>query len=150
MNIFIRKQKTNLAYRILCGFIAFSFVSTMMVPPQTAQAQMMINLPVPGTMVLTTPGFTPPMIYGLTIHPDNPLMFDFIVGPGDSDLDDEELKTEADRLIKYFLASLTVPENEMWVNLSPYQKERIVPKSFGETEMGREDRKSTRLNSSHT
>ena len=26
----------------------------------------------------------------------------------------------------------------MWVNLSPYEKDRIVPQSFGQTEMGRD------------
>jgi len=30
----------------------------------------------------------------------------------------EQLKTEATRLIKYFLASLTIPEKDLWVNLS--------------------------------
>ena len=47
------------------------------------------------------------------------------------------LKTNL-KLIKYFLASLTVPEDEMWVNLSPYEKDRIIPLAFGTTEMGRD------------
>ncbi|MBF0512152.1 MAG: hypothetical protein HQL13_07495, partial [Candidatus Omnitrophica bacterium] len=51
---------------------------------------------------------------------------------------DEQLKNEAHKLVKYFLASLTVPENELWVNLSPYEKNKIVTKSFGLTEMGRD------------
>ncbi len=50
----------------------------------------------------------------------------------------EQLKQEATRLIKYFLASLTIPEKDLWVNLSPYEKDRIVPNSFGLTEMGRD------------
>ena len=75
---------------------------------------------------------------GITVHPENPLMFDFIVDGGESNLEGEELKTEADKLIKYFLASLTVPEEELWVNLSPYESDRIIPESFGLTEMGRD------------
>src|SRR5208283_4730414 len=47
-------------------------------------------------------------------------------------------RTEANKLIKYFLASLTIPEKDLWVNLSPYEKDRIVPQSFGRTEMGRD------------
>ena len=39
-------------------------------------------------------------------------------------------------MIKYFLASLTIPEKDLWVNLSPYEKDRIIPNSFGLTEMG--------------
>src|SRR5262249_12560065 len=50
----------------------------------------------------------------------------------------EKLKQEAAKLIKYFLASLTVPEKDLWVNLSPYEKDRIVPSHFGLTEMGRD------------
>ncbi len=52
--------------------------------------------------------------------------------------DEQELRTEANKLIKYFLASLTIPEKDLWVNLSPYEKDRIIPKSFGLTEMGRD------------
>ena len=51
---------------------------------------------------------------------------------------DQELREQSTRLIKYFLASLTVPENDLWVNLSPYEKNRIVPQAFGQTEMGRD------------
>ncbi len=50
----------------------------------------------------------------------------------------DALKTEASKLIKYFLAALTVPEKDLWVNLSPYEKDRIVPDAFGQTEMGRD------------
>ncbi|MBF0595040.1 MAG: hypothetical protein HQL22_08730 [Candidatus Omnitrophica bacterium] len=46
--------------------------------------------------------------------------------------------TDAVRLIKYFLASLTVPEKDLWVNLSPYEQDRIVSNAFGQTEMGRD------------
>jgi len=31
----------------------------------------------------------------------------------------DELKDESRKLIKYFLASLTIPEKDLWVNLSP-------------------------------
>ncbi len=48
------------------------------------------------------------------------------------------LKKESNKLIRYFLASLAVPEDQMWVNLSPYEKNRIIPESFGQTEMGRD------------
>ena len=52
--------------------------------------------------------------------------------------DQEQLKQESTKLIKYFLASLTIPEKDLWVNLSPYEKDRIIPQSFGLTEMGRD------------
>ena len=33
---------------------------------------------------------------------------------------------------------MTIPEKDLWVNLSPYEKDRIIPQSFGLTEMGRD------------
>ncbi len=82
---------------------------------------------------------------GLTIHPDNPLQFDFIVEPNGSLPPvglpagrQGELKEQSLKLIKYFLASLTIPEEDTWVNLSPYEKNRIIPESFGQTLMGRD------------
>jgi len=57
---------------------------------------------------------------------------------GNHQNDNQELRTESIRLIKYFLASLTIPEKDLWVNLSPYEKDRIIPQSFGLTEMGRD------------
>ena len=48
------------------------------------------------------------------------------------------LKDEASKLVKYFLASLTIPEKDMWVNLSPYQHDRIITQEFGITEMGKD------------
>ncbi len=50
----------------------------------------------------------------------------------------EQLKQQSTKLIKYFLASLTIPEKDLWVNLSPYEKNRIIPDAFGKTEMGRD------------
>jgi hypothetical protein len=49
-----------------------------------------------------------------------------------------DLQVESTRLIKYFLAALTVPERDLWVNLSPYEKDRIITNEFGQTEMGRD------------
>ncbi len=57
---------------------------------------------------------------------------------GDSRLGNDQLKDESTKLIKYFLASLTIPEKDLWVNLSPYEKDRIIPTSFGLTGMGRD------------
>jgi len=97
-----------------------------------------LNLPMPGAMLQVTPGFKPTIIQGITIHPDNPLEFDFIINTGDTNLQGQELEEESKKLIKYFLASLTVPEEDMWVNLSPHEKDQMIPESFGDTEMGRD------------
>ncbi|MBF0511724.1 MAG: hypothetical protein HQL13_05270 [Candidatus Omnitrophica bacterium] len=47
-------------------------------------------------------------------------------------------KAESQKLIKYFLAALTIKEDDLWVNLSPYEKERVVPQELGKTGLGRD------------
>lgn len=129
-------------YRVLSAFIAFTFSFSYIVPPVPVYGQgipaTVMNLPVPGTSVALTPGFTPARIIGMTIHADNPLMFDFMVDPGDMKMNGQETQEESLKLVKYFLASLTVPAEKLWVNLSPYEKDKIVPEEFGLTEMGTE------------
>ncbi len=94
------------------------------------------RLPAPGVMVNLSPEFNPPILKGLKVHPENPFRFDFILDKGE--LPAPSLKEESSKLIRYFLASLTIPEGDLWVNLSPYEKNRIIPTSFGLTEMGRD------------
>ncbi len=110
----------------------------LIVPPPHVLAQGLLQLPMPGTLVQVTPAFHPAIIRGMTIHPDNPFAFDFMIDPGQSGLQDQSLNDEASKLMRYFLAALTVPEQEMWVNLSPYEKNRIIPDTLRQTEMGRD------------
>ena len=140
MMIDITSKRKNLSYRILSCFIAVTFISNVVLPPGYAQMapQTILNLPAPGTMVSLSAGFAPALVKGITINPDNPLQFEFFISKGDGKLGEAAFKEESQKLIKYFLASLTVPEEELWVNLSPYEKDRIIPKGFGETEMGRD------------
>ena len=117
---------------ILAAFLANAFG-----PIPMAQADD-FRLPAPGGMVHLSPEFNPPILKGIKVHPDNPFRFDFILDKGDSELSNDTVKEESSKLIKYFLASLTIPEKDLWVNLSPYEKDRIIPQSFGLTEMGRD------------
>ena len=140
--------RTNTALGFIFAFLLNSF------GPLPAYAQNFV-LPAPGVRVGLSPEFNPPILKGLKVHPDNPFRFDFILDQGDSprviaspsssviaseakQSQQEQLKQESTKLIKYFLASLTIPEKDLWVNLSPYEKNRIVPESFGQTEMGRD------------
>jgi hypothetical protein len=119
-------------------FLVLSFVSSALAPPPHSYAQELLNLPRPGVMVFASPVTHPPLLRGITLHADDPLQFDFILDQGESPLQGEPLKSEATKLIKYFLASLTIPEDDLWVNLSPAEQDRIIPPDFGLTEMGRD------------
>ncbi|MDE2027842.1 MAG: hypothetical protein KGJ11_04800, partial [Candidatus Omnitrophica bacterium] len=125
----------------LISFITFlAFLITMVTGPYPAAcfAEGDFRLPAPGVMVALSPPEDPPLLKGIKVHAEDPFRFDFILDKGDSELSADELKDESSRLIKYFLASLTIPEKDLWVNLSPYEKDRIIPNSFGLTQMGRD------------
>ena len=121
--------------RIVSIFVLICFLVTGEVGTCPVYAQD-FRLSAPGVMVHLSPDFNPPILKGIKVHPDNPFRFDFILDQGDSSA--VPAKIESTRLIKYFLASLTIPEKDLWVNLSPYEKNRIIPQSFGLTEMGRD------------
>ncbi len=127
-------------FRGIASMVLVAFVFSMVIAPRSFAATTVLNLPVPGTMVQLSPAFKPLMMHGLTLHPENPLMIDFIVGLGDSQFNGngDAFKAESTKLIKYFLATLAVPDGDVWVNLSPYEKDRIVPESLGQTELGRD------------
>ncbi len=90
-----------------------------------------------GQSIGLTPVFSPPVLRGMTVHPENPLLFDFIVDRGQDKIGNDLLKDESTKLIKYFLTSMTIPDKDAWVNLSPTEKDRIIPDALGQTEMGR-------------
>lgn len=108
--------------------------------PSETLAQTTLNLPQPGAMMPGSPAATPVLMKGLKVHPGNPFLFDFILDVGTSDLavSSAAFKSESERLIKYFLASLTLKDEDQWVNLSPFEKDRIMSASLGKTALGRD------------
>ncbi len=100
------------------------------------------GLPVPGTMVHLSAPTNPVLLKGIKVHQDNPFKFEFVIDKGTVETplmaSNTTIENESKKLIKYFLAALTIPEKDLWVNLSPYEKDRIVPESFGQTQMGRD------------
>lgn len=122
--------------KILSSLFVWVFAFYIALPPQLF-AQNTFNIPNPG-LVSLSPGFEPTILKGIKVFADNPLRFDFIVHPSKENPQGKVLESETTQLIKYFLATLTVPDEDLWVNLSPYEKDRIIPNEFGYTEMGRD------------
>ncbi|HSV42917.1 MAG TPA: hypothetical protein VLJ10_00015, partial [Candidatus Bathyarchaeia archaeon] len=130
LSVFIRS--------VSCLLVVVFSLTSIFPPSVFAQSLPLLQLPAPGSMIFQTPGYVPALLKGVVIDPQNPLSLDFIVDTGDSGLEAEALRQETLLLIKYFLAALTVPEEEMWVNLSPNEPDRIIPQIFGRTAMGME------------
>ncbi|MBF0331282.1 MAG: NAD-dependent epimerase/dehydratase family protein [Candidatus Omnitrophica bacterium] len=81
---------------------------------------------------------------GMKIYPADPFRFDFILEQPSSEGGHvvpsaaSSGKVEVNRLIKYFLAAVTIPEKDIWVNLSPYEGDRVMARGFGQTQMGKD------------
>ncbi len=116
-----KQARTAVSFTLIVAFISTS----LYIPKAHAGEMVMPFMPTPGTMVNLSPTFTPAHLKGIIIHPDNALQFDFLMHKGDGNLNDEQKKQEYNKLIKYFLASLTVPDADQWVNLSPYEHNHL-------------------------
>lgn len=126
---------TGLAKRMICCFTA---CAVSFLPVNPGRAQEAGGLPQPGVMVPLSRSVQVPLLKGIRLDANNPFHLEFVLNQGEAAAERSQLTNEAQRLIKYFLAAITVPEKDLWVNLSPYEKECIMPEGFAQTEMGRD------------
>ncbi len=107
-------MKNPMVYFIILAFITLSIgPKPVGAGGSTALIMNELFLPAPGTKVLLTPAFIPPALKGIKIHPDNPLRFDFLINKSEDEQSNS--KDQYSKLVKYFLAALTIPEKDMWV-----------------------------------
>ena len=112
-------------FRVSIYFILTIFFVSSVLPPEKLWAQVSapsLQLSAPGQIISLSPIFTPPTLKAIQVDPKDPLKLNFVIEPGDSKLHGEALKKESEKLVRYFLAALTVPENDLWVNLSPQER----------------------------
>lgn len=124
--------------KIFASFLLITFTLLSVVPPGRAQGLPTLQLPPVGSMVNVSPAHVPVLLKGMTLHLEDPFRFDFIVDSGHNTGDAAAIRQESERLVKYFLAAMTTPKDDLWVNLSPNEPERIVPDSLARTELGRD------------
>ena len=126
-------------HKTLRFLVSIAFLASSFSVSKVQAGEIIVPLmPKPGTIVNLSPFYSPAYLNGVVIHPDNALQFDFLIHKGDGNLDLSQKNEEYTKLVKYFLASLTIPDEDQWVNLSPYEHDRIIKDSFGKTEMGRD------------
>jgi GNAT superfamily N-acetyltransferase len=116
----------------------FITLCCLLVLSLNSHAEPVLDLPEPGQLVFQSQKYTPAVVMGVNVYPDDPLRFDFIIDQGQSPEQSEAFQRQTNTLIEYFLTALTIPVDEMWVNLSPYEENRVIPASFGRTKMGRD------------
>ena len=119
---------------ILAAFSMLSVNSPALA--QTASADQLSWLPKPGARVHLSPEFNSALLKGIIIHPENALKFDFIVDKGEQKLAVGEKKAQYTKLIKYFLASLAVPDEDQWVTFLRMKKTVLLRKILVKPEWG--------------
>ncbi len=137
----MKSLKSFILSKVISSLTILIFLLGNIIIPTNTYAEQIatpVFMPPVGSMIGASEMYTPTIINGLIINPDDPLQFSFLVDAGDANLQGEAFKEESQRLVNYFMAGLAVPEDEIWVNLSPYEKNRIVPDALGQTAMGRD------------
>ena len=138
MTLFTR----NMLKRLSILFIAVVFSANSILMPTPGYSDeisgILQRLPPIGEIVYPSKAFVPVLLRGMTIDPKNPFRFDFILDRGNTSSTTPQLEAESVRLVKYFLASMTIPQDDLWVNLSPYERERIIPDDLAKTYLGRD------------
>jgi len=119
-------------------FLIVAFLSNFMLPSISYGQEVDLNLPAPSKIKPNSKPFNPAIIRAITIDPNDPFLFDFIIDKGDTNLNPEAFEAETQKLVKYFLAALTIPESDLWVNLSPYEQDAMVSPVLGVTELGKD------------
>lgn len=74
-----------------------------------------------------------PLLKAISLDRHDPFKINFLIDEQSPAKLDE---AQATTLIRYFLAFLTIPEKDLWVNLSPEEPDRIIDKDFGATFAG--------------
>ena len=138
MRLSQRPKTKSPFFKAVVYILLLTFNSTPLTPLVSLSAQEMPLLPNPGLMVRLSQPMTPPILKGIQVYPDNPLKFGFIIDRGTGELSDALRQKETLKMAKYFLTSLAIPEEDMWVNLSPYESDRMVDEEVGQTELGRD------------
>lgn len=81
--------------------------------------------------------YSPRLLKGVFVPLDRASDFDFISDGGDEGSDDYDPQ-EMENLISYFLSALAVSEDNLWVNLSAYESNRMIPPVLEGTQLGRD------------
>jgi hypothetical protein len=123
-------------FRKIAIAVIIAYAAT--IPASSGYAQVVKPLPAPGQMVPVSGRYAPPVMAGLQVNLKNPFNLHFVLSNGQKVMNTAATRDEYSRLIKYFMAALVIPNNDIWVNLSPNDASRIIPDGLANTEMGRD------------
>ena len=126
-------KKNKSVTKIVCLSVVISFLGNMVFPAWLKASELALPSPIQFVNLSGPHSFA--VLKGLKFDPKDPLMMKFIIDNGDEQDVSEE---EASNLVRYFLAGLTIPAENLWVNLSPYEKDRVAPDILARTDLGKD------------
>lgn len=94
-----------------------------------------LGLPEPTQLLSLSQEFSQASLRGIKINLNNPHELEFLFDTNDQTKMSQE---DIQRNVNYFFTGLGVEESDIWVNLSPYEANRILPQSIDDTELGRD------------
>ncbi|MBF0387842.1 MAG: HAMP domain-containing histidine kinase [Candidatus Omnitrophica bacterium] len=101
-------------------------------------------LPAARPTVLPGLAVSVPVFHGVKVFPQEPFRFEFLMSNENAARASSAAAVapaetaDADRLARYFFTALALPEKDLWVNLSPYEPDRVLTPEFARTAMGRD------------
>ena len=83
--------------------------------------------------------YTPPTLKSLIVHPDSTdNYFDFVLDTREEEVEDaQELEPLAKELIDYFFLGITLPSDDLWVNLNSVQESEVTSPRLALTDIGK-------------
>ena len=130
----IKIRNTRL-YLLFSLIMAMSFALT---GANISYAAVLSYMPETNQIISAGTAYELPKLVGLKFTSDSPFEFTFMLSKGDMPLTRENLQREVDNIGKYFLGALTLPEDDLWVNLSPYEQDRISTEELAATDLGKD------------
>ncbi|MBF0478450.1 MAG: hypothetical protein HQL26_03105, partial [Candidatus Omnitrophica bacterium] len=124
--------------RVLCCFVLMAYATNIigadLIGLQSANAQTTLVIP---QVALLSPSvsFSLPTLKGIALDAADPFKMNFIVEAGNNSLVQQD---QIKQLTQYFLTFLTIPEKDLWVNLSPHESNRIITADLESTSVGRD------------
>jgi len=108
-------------------------------PNLPATYSSLINMPLVDNLgaiktQITKKPYNLPLMRGIEFDPDNPQTLQFFIeSEGNKEVSSQQIK----QLMRYFLGCLAVDSSKVWVNLSVYEKNRIIPDCLEKLDIGK-------------
>jgi len=129
----LKSQKS--LFSICAGITAFALLTVEIVPAGLAQTAPAVSAAPSVSGFSAADSASALSLRGLMFDPNQPLSMQFLLHSSDSTLNIVPDST-AQRVAEYFLGALAIPEDQLWVNLSPAEPDRTASEDLAKTRMG--------------